>query len=110
MKTSIKVGDTVQVVRGRRNRNPEKPPTRGRVLRVDRERGLVWVEGHNMRTRHIKRGRSQKYPQGGRLEREAPVSISNVMVVTADGVPARLSKVSRAKDGKVVLRATGDGS
>jgi large subunit ribosomal protein L24 len=100
----------VQVVRGRRNRNPEKPPTRGRVLSVDRERGLVWVEGHNMRTHHIKRGKSQKTPQGGRLEREAPVSISNVLLVTADGTTARLSKVSRGKDGKVVLRAAKDGN
>ena len=29
MGTSIKVGDTVQVMSGKRNRNPEKPPTRG---------------------------------------------------------------------------------
>ena len=36
MAVSIRVGDLVEVVRGTRNRNPDKPPTRGRVLSVDR--------------------------------------------------------------------------
>ncbi len=99
MSTSIRVGDEVQVVSGTRNRNPEKPPTRGRVLRVDRERGLVWVEGHNRRIRHLRK--SAKHPQGGRLERESPVAISNVMLVTKDGVPVRKSRTVRSKDGRI---------
>lgn len=102
MATRIKVGDTVQVMAGRRNRNPEKPPTRGRVLSVDRESGLVWVEGVNKRIRHLKK--SPKHPQGGRLEREAPLRISNVMVVGEDGIPVRLSRAVRAEDGKVTSR------
>ena len=103
MSTRIKVGDTVQIMSGRRNRNPEKPPTRGRVLRVDRDASLVWVEGINMRVRHLKK--SPRHPQGGRLERESPVAASNVMLVTAEGVPVRLAKAVRGKDGKITARA-----
>jgi len=103
MATNIKVGDTVQVMAGRRNRNPEKPPTRGRVLRVDREASLVWIEGVNMRVRHLKK--SPRHPQGGRLEREAPISVSNVMLVTEDGKPVRIGRAVRAEDGKITDRA-----
>ncbi len=87
---------------GRRNRNPEKPPTRGRVLRVGRERGLVWIEGVNRHVHHLKPG--PRHPKGGRLEREAGVRLSKVMIVTADGVPVRLARALRDKDGKVTAR------
>jgi large subunit ribosomal protein L24 len=103
MATQIRVGDTVQVMSGRRNRNPEKAPTRGKVLRVDRENSLVWVEGVNRRVRHLKK--SPRHPQGGRLERESPIAISNVMLVTEDGVPLRLAKVAR--DGTAVRSKDG---
>ena len=99
MSFRIRVGDLVEVVRGTRNRNPEKAPTRGRVLAVDRAAGRVVVEGVNMRTRHLKK--SQKHPQGGRLRREAPISLSNVLPVTADGKRVRLSRAARV-EGKVV--------
>ena len=99
MGMSIRVGDEVEVVRGTRNRNPDNPPTRGRVLSIDREAGRLVVEGHNMRTKHVKK--SPKHPQGGRLRREAAIALSNVMVVTADGAAVRLSKAARV-DGKVV--------
>jgi large subunit ribosomal protein L24 len=102
MSTRIKVGDTVQIMAGRRNRNPEKPATRGRVLRVDRESGRVWIEGVNRRIRHLKK--SPRHPQGGRLERESPIAISNVMLVTADGVPVRLARAVREEDGRITAR------
>jgi len=104
MKFSIRVGDTVQIVRGSRNRNPDMvEKRRGRVLRVDRERDRVIVEGHNIRVKHLRK--SQQHPNGGRLEIEAPVSISNVLVVTesGDAIPAR--KATRNKDGKVAVKA-----
>ena len=101
MAISIRVGDVVEVVRGTRNRNPDKPATRGRVLSVDRAGGRVIVEGVNLRTRHLKK--SPKHPQGGRLRREAPVAISNVMLVTSEGHAERKSKLTRV-DGKVVLK------
>ena len=102
MQFQIRVGDTVEVVRGSRNRNPDNPATRGRVLRVDRGGGRVVVEGHNMRMKHIKR--SERHPQGGRLEREAPIAISNVMVVSADGDLLPVRKAARTADGAVVRK------
>ena len=75
MAISIRVGDVVEVVRGTRNRNPDKPPTRGRVLSVDRGAGRVIVEGVNQRTRHLKK--SPKHPQGGRLRREVGIETKN---------------------------------
>ena len=75
--------------------------TRGKVTAVDRERGLVTVEGHNLRIRHLKR--SQRHPQGGRLEREAWIPLAKVMLVAEDGKPVRLADAER-RDGKVVRR------
>ena len=101
MAISIRVGDVVEVVRGTRNLNPDKPATRGRVLSVDRVGGRLIVEGVNLRTRHLKK--APKHPQGGRLRREAPVAISNVMLVGPEGKAVRLSKLARV-DGKIVLK------
>ena len=102
MNFQIRVGDTVEVARGRRNRNPERPPTRGRVLVINRASGRVVIEGHNMRTKNIRR--SERHPQGGQLQSEAPVDLSNVLVVTeaGDAIPTR--KARRSDDGKVVRR------
>ena len=52
---------------------------RGKVLRVADEKGLVWIEGVNMVYRHVKPTR--RNPRGGRLQKEAPVHISNVLPV-----------------------------
>lgn len=50
----------------------------GRVLAVDRQRGRVYVEGLNMR--RSARRRSQASPQGGFVDKEGPIHISNVML------------------------------
>ena len=55
----------------------------GRVLRVIPEKSRIVVEGVNLVHRHIRR--SQQNPQGGRVKREAPIHISNVMVLDTDG-------------------------
>lgn len=77
----IRVDDVVEVVSG-------EDRGRGRVLRVlHAERKLV-VEGVNRVYRHVRR--SQKNMQGGRLSKEMPISISNVMLIcTSCGKPAR---------------------
>ena len=51
----------------------------GRVIRIDEERDHVYVQGVNLRHKHIRR--SQKHPQGGRVQREAPIHVSKVLLV-----------------------------
>jgi large subunit ribosomal protein L24 len=51
----------------------------GRVLRVIREKEQVIVQGVNLRFKHLRR--SQKNPQGGRVQKEAPLPAAKVQVV-----------------------------
>ena len=67
----IKRNDTVEVISG------DHKGARGKVLRIDRERGRVVVEGVNMVYRHVRPTR--RNPQGGRVQKEAPIHISNVL-------------------------------
>ena len=69
----IKKGDTVKVITGK-DRNTE-----GKVISVDAKKGKVLVEGVNMITKHAKP--SQANPNGGIVRKEAPIDISNVMLV-----------------------------
>ena len=69
----IKKGDTVKVIAGK-DRNAE-----GKVISVDMKKGRILVEGVNMITKHAKP--SQANPEGGIIQREAPIDISNVMLV-----------------------------
>ena len=69
----LKKGDTVQVISG------EDKGKTGSVLVVDRENDRVTVQGVNLVYKHLRR--SQKHPQGGRIQVEASVHISNVMPV-----------------------------
>lgn len=72
-KYRIVKGDRVRVIRGN-FRDMEGP-----VLRVNKDTGRVVVEGVNMRKRHERP--SQANPDGGIVTFEAPVHISNVMLV-----------------------------
>ena len=53
----------------------------GRVRRVLRDRDKVVVEGYNLVTRHMRPQTSTINPDGGRIELEAPIHVSNVMLV-----------------------------
>ena len=83
-KLKIKKGDQVKVVSGK-----ETGKT-GKVMRVDIEKGRVVIERLNMMKKHTKPN-PKKNPQGGVIEREAPISVSNVMLVCpACGQPTRV--------------------
>lgn len=69
----IKNDDTVEVIAG------DDRGVRGKVLHVDHEARKIVVEAVNRIYKHVRR--SQKNPQGGRLSKEMPVSMSNVMIV-----------------------------
>lgn len=95
----IKKGDTVKVIAGKDN-NAE-----GKVLFVDVKNGKVLVEGVNMITKHAKP--SQANPNGGIVQKEAPIDISNVMLV----VKGKATRVGfRMENGKKVrfAKATGE--
>ena len=76
IKYSIKTGDQVRVRVG------EWKDAEGVVRSVDRERARVIVEGVNMRTRHMRK--SQQHPEGGVVEQEGPIHISNVRVIESE--------------------------
>ena len=69
----IKKGDTVKVIAGK-DRDKE-----GKVLIVDQKKNQVVVEGINMITKHTKP--SAANPNGGIVQKEAPIDASNVMLV-----------------------------
>ena len=79
----IKVEDTVEVIAG------DDRGVRGRVLSVDHRAGKLVVEGVNQVYKHVRR--SQRNPQGGRLSKEMPLQVSNVLIVCEKcGVTSRL--------------------
>ncbi|MCE5311843.1 MAG: 50S ribosomal protein L24 [Nitrospiraceae bacterium] len=69
----IKKGDTVTVITGK---NKGKS---GRVLSVSVAQGRLLIEGVNIVKKHMKP--NKKYTQGGIIEKEAPVNMSNVMLL-----------------------------
>lgn len=71
MALSIRKDDIVQVIAG------DHRGARGKVLHIDRAHGRVVVEGVNMVYRHVRPTR--RNPQGGRVQKEAPIHISNVL-------------------------------
>jgi large subunit ribosomal protein L24 len=99
----IKKGDQVQVIAGKDRGK------KGKVLRVDRKAGRVVVEHVNMLKRHTKPNPG-KAVSGGIVQREAPIAVSNVMVISADsGRPTRVGyKV--LEDGRKVRSAKVDGA
>ena len=76
-KASIKRGDTVRIISG-----AEKGKT-GKVLRVDRGRNRAVVEGRNIVKRHLRKNLNPNIPDGGIIEKEAPIHISNLAKVEA---------------------------
>jgi large subunit ribosomal protein L24 len=98
----IRKDDVVEVIAG------DDKGTRGKVLRVLREKNQVIVEGVNRVYRHLKP--SRRNPQGGRLSKEMPVDASNVMLIDpATGKPTRVG-VRYLPDGSKELYAKKSGT
>jgi large subunit ribosomal protein L24 len=90
-KLHIKKGDTVIILTG------ESRNQKGRILEVDRIKERAIVEGVNMVSKHTKP--NAKSPQGGIIKKEAPVHISNLMVVDpASGKPTRTGRKLNEKN------------
>lgn len=92
-KLHIKVGDTVKVLAG------EEKGKSGKVLEILRAKNRATVEGLNMVKIHQKP--SATSPQGGIVEREAGIHISNLMVVDGAGNATRIGR-RKNDDGKLV--------
>ena len=93
-KLHIKKGDNVVVITG------ESKGQKGKVLEVVRKTNRAIVEGVNMVKKHTKPNAAN--PQGGIVEQEAPVHISNLMLVDPkSGVATRIGRRKDA-DGKLV--------
>jgi len=93
-KLHIKKGDLVYVISG------ESKGQQGKVLSVlvSKERALV--EGVNMVSKHTKP--NSKHPQGGIIKKEAPIHISNLMLIDpTTGKPSRIGRRLNDK-GKLV--------
>ncbi|HAY2612959.1 TPA: 50S ribosomal protein L24 [Enterococcus faecium] len=96
----VKKGDKVKVITGK-DKNKE-----GVVLAAFPKKDKVIVEGVNVVKKHQKP--SQAAPQGGIVEMEAPIHVSNVMVVDSTGVAGRVG-YKEVDDKKVrVSKKTGE--
>ena len=100
-KFHIKKGDTVVVLAG------DDRGKQGRVLSVQVAKQRAIVEGINMVTKHTKP--TAKHPQGGRIQMEAPIHISNLSLVDPkSGKPTRIS-IAVKEDGTKVRIAKKSG-
>ncbi len=83
-KIKLRKGDNVKVIAGN-----DKGKT-GRVLLVERNKNRVIIEGVRMVSKHTKP--SAENPNGGIIEKEAPINISNVMLLDDAGNPSRVGR------------------
>ena len=91
-KLKIKTGDTVRVIAG------DHKGSEGKIVKVLLEKNKVIVEGVNMVKKHMKP--SAQSPQGGIVEKEASIQISNLSLLTSKGETTRVGY--KVEDGKKV--------
>ncbi|MDA9056232.1 50S ribosomal protein L24 [Flavobacteriaceae bacterium] len=91
-KLKIKSGDTVRVIAG------DHKGSEGKIVKVLLEKNKVIVEGVNMVKKHMKP--SAQSPQGGIVEKEASIQISNLSLLTSKGETTRVGY--KMEDGKKV--------
>jgi large subunit ribosomal protein L24 len=103
----IRKGDTVMVIAGNARGKT------GKVLKVYPDRERVIVEGVNIIKRHTRP--NQRNPQGGIIQKEAPVHMSNVMLidpktnqVTRVGMKVTVDQTTGKKRRMRVAKATGE--
>ncbi|MFT5848728.1 MAG: large subunit ribosomal protein L24 [Psychroserpens sp.] len=81
-KFKIKSGDTVRVIAG------DHKGTEGNVIKVLKDKNKAIIEGVNMVKKHTKP--SAQSPQGGIVEKEAPMHLSNLSLLTSKGETTRV--------------------
>lgn len=93
-KLHIKKGDNVMVISG------ESKGRQGKVLVVDTKKETAIVEGLNLVSKHTRP--NAENPQGGILKKEAPIRLSNLMLIDGTGKPTRIGRKIDEKTGKLV--------
>ena len=94
MKLHVKKGDTVLVLSG------NDKGKQGKVMSVDVKSQRAIVEGVRIVSKHTRP--NAEHPQGGIIKQEAPIHISNLMVVDNSGKPTRVGRKKDEKTGKLV--------
>lgn len=103
MKLHVKKGDTVMIITG-----ADKGKT-GRITEVNREKARVFVEGVNIKKKHLKARVSAKNPEGGIIKTEGSVHVSNVQLLDPkSGKPTRAGR--KEENGKTVRFAKKSGA
>jgi large subunit ribosomal protein L24 len=103
LKFNIKKGDSVAVIAG-----DDRDRTKARkVLAVYPQKNRVLVEGVNFVTKHLKP--SAQNPQGGIVQEEAPIHISNVMLWDPKAnAPARVKRDRKEKGFVRISKKSGE--
>ena len=91
-KIKLKNGDKVRVIAG------DHKGTEGEIVTLIRKKNKAIVSGVNVVKRHTKP--NAQNPQGGIIEKEAPIAISNLSLLTAEGQTTRTGY--RMEEGKKV--------
>ena len=94
MKLHVKKGDTVLVLSG------NDKGKQGKVMSVDVKSQRAIVEGVRIMSKHTRP--NAEHPQGGIIKQEAPIHISNLMVVDKSGKPTRIGRKKDEKTGKSI--------
>jgi large subunit ribosomal protein L24 len=101
MALHVKKGDTVEIIAG------DHKGATGRVLSVDPVKQRVLVQGQNTAKKHVKP--SRRNPQGGRIDVEQPIHISNVLPVnpkTSKGTRVRFELQNNGSKKRVAVDGT----
>ena len=92
LKSKIKKGDTVKVMTGKSKGHV------GRVIAMVPNKGVAFVEGASIVSRHTKP--NAQHPDGGIIKKESPIHLSNLMLVDGKGNASKVGVKIDKKTGK----------
>ena len=97
-KLKIKTGDIVRVIAG------DHKGSEGKILKLFKSKDKAIVEGVNVVKRHTKP--NAQNPQGGIVEKEAAIHVSNLSLLTTDGETTRVGYLMSGENKERVSRKT----
>jgi len=97
-KSKLKTGDTVRVIAG------DHKGSEGKIMKLFFEKDKAIVEGVNLVKRHTKP--NAQNPQGGIVEKEAAIHVSNLSLITADGDTTRIGYQMNGDNKERISRKT----